>query len=417
MTTSWGLFGGDKLPSGRRSRDLNLKTVVGYFNELAVPGLGNVWFGKQLFLSLLGLAVGDRIHSIGKFTTNDYTNIKIANAIEALACWCAVTDNPVTESGRVRGTQKIAKWNARKNEKYFPSYKDALRSEFYVKITMRMYTTHALPSLGFVETGTSRFNDYCLTDLGINILESCENCWNKKTIVDLLELWVKDDWPKIKSDKNFRRAIRPDVPLSDKIKKLLLTGFLNNPRRAAIKQLCECKNKITLGDKPSFLTIMDDDHWQDIHMGARFFLTRDKAISILDGLEKTMEKGEKLNLEDAIERIKKNEQDAFDILATRAKAFKNCIKYLPDAQSFCNECQQNPIDVLRSLLLRDADNLVLTSNNVIIAGPKFLGTKLAQVINKEDEEREEAPAQNAANLPEGISHWIYNAESLVGDLK
>ena len=46
---TWGLLGPESIAIERRTRTLNLGACVRTFNDLAVPGLGGVWFGKQLF--------------------------------------------------------------------------------------------------------------------------------------------------------------------------------------------------------------------------------------------------------------------------------------------------------------------------------------------------------------------------------
>lgn len=45
--------------SERRTRTLSLGATVRAFNDLAVPGLGGVWFGKQLLLATLGVAIAE----------------------------------------------------------------------------------------------------------------------------------------------------------------------------------------------------------------------------------------------------------------------------------------------------------------------------------------------------------------------
>ena len=57
----WGVLGPENVRSERRTRTLGLGAAVRNFNELAVPGLGGVWFAKQIFLALLGLAVAERV--------------------------------------------------------------------------------------------------------------------------------------------------------------------------------------------------------------------------------------------------------------------------------------------------------------------------------------------------------------------
>jgi hypothetical protein len=68
----------------RRTRTLEVGSAVRAFNDFAVPGMGGVWFGKQLMLSLLGVALAGRPDGRSRVR-----NIEMANAIEALAyCLC-----------------------------------------------------------------------------------------------------------------------------------------------------------------------------------------------------------------------------------------------------------------------------------------------------------------------------------------
>jgi len=62
---SWGLLGPETLASERRTRTLGLGATVRAFNDLAVPGLGGVWFGKELLLATLGVAIAERIRNSG----------------------------------------------------------------------------------------------------------------------------------------------------------------------------------------------------------------------------------------------------------------------------------------------------------------------------------------------------------------
>jgi hypothetical protein len=85
------------------------------FNDLSVPGLGGVWFGKQLFLATLGVAVAQEARERGKRVTN----IEVANTIEALACWLAYQQNNWQKDPRLRGQTKmryretgLSSWNS-----------------------------------------------------------------------------------------------------------------------------------------------------------------------------------------------------------------------------------------------------------------------------------------------------------------
>jgi hypothetical protein len=76
------------------------------FNQLAVPRLGGVWFAKQIFLATLGVRVADRLRPISA----NVKAIEIANAVEALACWCAFNSNGWTSDP---GCAAVRNWPAK----------------------------------------------------------------------------------------------------------------------------------------------------------------------------------------------------------------------------------------------------------------------------------------------------------------
>jgi hypothetical protein len=100
---TWGLLGPESLASERRTRTLGLGATVRLLNDLAVPGLGGVSFGKQLFLATLGVAIAQRVRHSGK----KVRNIEVANAVEALACWLALEGNGWKPNPRLRGATKM----------------------------------------------------------------------------------------------------------------------------------------------------------------------------------------------------------------------------------------------------------------------------------------------------------------------
>jgi len=103
-TIAWGLLGPGMLSTARRTRTLGLGTTVRAFNDQAVPGLGGVWFGKQLLLATLGVAVAERARNSGKSAQN----IQVTNAVEALACWLGLDSKRWERDPRVRGALKFA---------------------------------------------------------------------------------------------------------------------------------------------------------------------------------------------------------------------------------------------------------------------------------------------------------------------
>ncbi len=95
----WGILGPGKVESTRRVRTLNLAATTRAFNEMAVPGLGGVWFGRQIFLAVLGVQVAQQARTRDSCATT----IVVTNAIEALACWLALK-HATQRDARVRGS-------------------------------------------------------------------------------------------------------------------------------------------------------------------------------------------------------------------------------------------------------------------------------------------------------------------------
>ena len=157
---AWGLLGPEFLPNTRRNRTLGLGASVRRFNDLAVPGLGGVWYGKQLLLATLGVAVAEAARSQGV----KVQNIEVANAIEALACWLAFKSNGSSSDSRLRGNTKL------QGKDNF-SFRRVRQRNFYVTQPMRMATVQALPALGFVESDSARFNAFCCAEGGSNFIE------------------------------------------------------------------------------------------------------------------------------------------------------------------------------------------------------------------------------------------------------
>lgn len=83
-------------------------SAVRDLHERAVPGLGGVRFGKQLFLAALGVAVAERARECRV----QVSNIEVANAIEALACWLTWNHGASEQSsdgfGEALGKRKFA---------------------------------------------------------------------------------------------------------------------------------------------------------------------------------------------------------------------------------------------------------------------------------------------------------------------
>lgn len=158
MADRWGLLGPELLPNARRTRTLGLGASVRAFNDLAVPGLGGVWYGKQLLLATLGVAVAEAARDRGA----KVQNIEVANAIEALACWLAFNKTGWSRDARLRGNTKL-------HGKDDLSFRRVRQRSFYVTQPMRMATVQALPALGFVDSDSARFKAFRCSDAGSGV--------------------------------------------------------------------------------------------------------------------------------------------------------------------------------------------------------------------------------------------------------
>lgn len=181
MTMQWGILGPGTIESVRRVRTLDLTPCVRLFNELAVPGLGGVWFGKQLFLATLGVLVAEQANERGCRVTK----ITVANAIEAIACWLALTGEPRTNGGRVLGSTKLVG-----HDSY--SFSKVSQLNFYVTTPMRTSTVTALPALGLVEASGNCVRPdlfYSIVIVASSAQEEGVSGTNKKPKVDLFAIF------------------------------------------------------------------------------------------------------------------------------------------------------------------------------------------------------------------------------------
>lgn len=412
---TWGLLGPEFLPNSRRTRTLGLGATVRLFNDLAVPGLGGVWYGKQLLLASLGVAVAEHARGNGA----KVQNIEVANAIEALACWLAFRQNNWKSDSRLRGNTKLKV----KGDDF--SFKRVRQRNFYVTQPMRMATVQALPALGLAKADGTRFNAFECTDAGTAFVEqACEGYrpYNR-SIIDHLVQWVLGRDNRTDTDA-LRNALSPLTSLSDDTLPLLSERLIQggnedseDKRRrsnalAWVEEIRKNPEKNGWDAKPQ---ILDDEHWHDLVAGAKLFNARDAAIAVLDAMEahignKTQGQSHALQTEvpEALSHL-------LAALKSAAQAFLDTKHADKEANTFCSECAQNSASaVLRSLVVRDQHVLRLVGE-VIKPGSAFRGSALP---TRDDEmDVEDTPnSKKIIPLPEGISYRMRNLYLLNLDL-
>lgn len=389
----WGVLARDHAGITRRTRGLGLGAAVRIFNELAVPGLGGIWFARPLAWAILGIKLA-REH--------DLSSIEVANAIEALACWHGRAER----DPRVRGRRKMGGVGSR-----FVAFSEASRPGFYVTQPFRQATVIPLPAFGLVKSESHRFSAFELTDEGESLLQHAFGKFrpNNRSVEAELSRWI-DGEQGIHTDP-MRKALSPreDLPLTARefLRERLECHGEGALRRTAVLRWLRTLNSEKAPGWKTRPAGIDHSHWGHLRAGGSFFRLRDAALEALDGAEYEVRVGGKLGLEavdrDPIRRL-------MSALNVRAQNFlKECPAPFgaKEAESFAHELvNAQPSDALRCLVNRDQRRLVMRGD-IVIPGLDF--PRNAPVLNNgnedasEGEEGPEAPINRLLRLPEGIS--------------
>jgi hypothetical protein len=393
-----------------------LGAAVRKFNQLAVPGLGGVWFAKQIFLATLGVRVADRLRSVSA----NVKAIEIANAVEALACWCAFDSNGWTGDSRLRGRQKLY-------GKDDVTFARLGQPRFYVTQPMRMTTVEALVDLGFVQPGSQRFNSFRCTQAGMDLVGAAAAGYrpHNATVEEYLFGRAKDN-ASISNTRALREALSPLVVLQPDARALLrdklCEGAGLNPKAARRKNALswvrsiEVQNPAGWEAKPS---VLEADHWNDLRLGARFFTARNAAVDMLNAIETQM-----ASL--AAPKLAADGAQKLSPVQQRLGALREAAQRFLDegtdptegrsATAFCRECVgADPVAIVRNVVKRDDRVLRLVGNDVL-PGAAF---SLHPQAETSDEERDGPGADNAGRVPvpAGISGRIRNLYLLDLDLQ
>lgn len=404
----WGLLGPETLHSERRTRTLGLGASIRLFNDLAVPGIGGVWFGKQLMLATLGVATAEAACAAGA----NVQNIETANAIEALACWLAFEGNDWTRDDRLRGNTKL-------QGKDFSNFKRVRQRQFYVTQPMRMATVQALPALGLVSADGSRFNTFKCSPAGRDFIEAACTDYSpyKTTVLKYLVKWVRGDVDKVDSNQ-LRNALSPLVTMSGEARNILKEQLLQGSQRRAdamewMEALTHLSPTATEWDnKPENL---DANHWHELKVGSLFFKTRDAAIAVLDALEAHIGNkggGQRFVLKNP---TPENVRDKIADLRAAGQAFLDAGHTEPGAIEFCRQCNnKEDAEVLQSLVERDGHVLRLVGQ-AVLPGPAFRGAVLP--VSDSDDDADSPYTKKRIPLPEHISYRMRNLYLLNLDLQ
>jgi hypothetical protein len=415
----WGLLGPETVMSQRRTRTLGLGAAVRSFNDLAVPGLGGAWFAKQLYLSILGVAVAEKARSYGMRVQN----IEVTNAVEALACWLALQANGWAPDPRLRGARKM-------RQSTDLSFAHVRRRNFYVTQPMRQATVQPLRALGLAESSGERFNAFCSTSAGKDFIDTAGADFApyfSRTVLEHVVRWVTGDHEKVYS---LTEALSPLEPMSLRAREIVRERLAQGPafeatrREAAMRWVADLREKapelVEWHAKPLML---DESHWQDLHAGALFFETRDAAIGVLDHVEAHIgNQGDEQRLS-----LKAPLPDTISqqIAVVRASA-KTFLENQHDpspgkmASAFCGECTNADEAILLAMLVArcEGSGLQQRSSGDIVPGVAFHGAQIPQeTARSPEDDGAETEVEQTIPLPDHISNRVRNLFLLHLDLR
>ncbi|WP_243439376.1 hypothetical protein [Fundidesulfovibrio soli] len=418
MDIFWGMLGPERIISTSRARTLGLGSVVRHYNDRAVPGLGGIWFGKQLLLALMGIAVAQRLRDC----SDNAKNIETANAIEALACLLSFERNGHSSDSRLRGVEKLRG----KKDRAFSTLR---RPGFYVAQPMRTATVQPLPALGLVEGGMVMFNDYRCSQLGKDFIDAACGVvplrYGTQSVLDVLSSWASaGDRPPNAKD-SLVTVLSPLEPLAGEacghLRQQLRNGAGEGPRRrrdalAWVESLARPGARHEGWErKPECLSI---EHWMDLRSGAAFFQARDAALDLLDATEaqlrnKVDERALRLDgpfpneLEQPVSSLRRLAKAFLDLGSDTSPGKM--------ASSFCLECSQDsPSRVLRNLAERDGRCLRLV-DGALLPGVAFRKSQGIPDPGAQTE-RQQPDADKQDTFPHGISARMRNLYLLNLDL-
>lgn len=415
MSIMWGLLGPATISSQRRTRTLGLGASVRLFNEKAVPGTGGLWFAKPLLLALLGIWVAERFRDEGR----SLSNIKVANAVEALACWLAFSNTAWQSDARLRGINTLPR-DIREL-----TFKNAAQRSFYVTQPMRLGTVQALPALGLVSQKNLRFNSYSCTgsspfdpekSLGEAFIEAATTRFrpNNLSVLEFLTQWARGDRQATPKEQVLRKALSPLMPLPHDACSLLRERLIQGDGGERRKNILAWAEDIRRGGRyPTWdnrPACIDENHWCDLQAGALFFALQAAAYTALEAMEKHIAGLKKpcLSLDENLPEEVKN---TLNILREKACVCQNLGAYdgleRAEARAFIGECLQDDSRRRASSLVKRDGRVLCLDGNAIRPGPAFDSS----LPDPGDENEENAP------FPPNISFRVKHLYRLHLDLR
>lgn len=203
-----------QISTSRISLDFDLRTADLFFRELVVPGLGRIWFARQLSWPLAALALYEELASSG---SNAPKPTAICHGIEALACKLEYEANSdrETRSRRILGSRAFG----REDGQEIWSFHRLHQASNYVRNTHRQAATRAIRvdgGLGFARG--PRFDLLELEPVGHALANAFLNQnvgQGGTTLRKWIVGWLQDEKKLPSSHASFRTAFSPEHATDD----------------------------------------------------------------------------------------------------------------------------------------------------------------------------------------------------------
>lgn len=214
MTSVWFSPAPSEINLSRISLDFDLRAADLFFRELVVPGLGRIWFARQLSWPLAALALHEGLANNGSIAPKPTA---ICHGIEALACKLQYAANPdqATRSRRILGSRAFG----RDENSEVWTFQQLHQRRNYVQNTHRQAATRAMNverGLGFARG--SRFDLLELEEVGRGLANAFLNQpvgQGGTTLRKWLVGWLSGEKELRASGDSFLRALSPEHPTQE----------------------------------------------------------------------------------------------------------------------------------------------------------------------------------------------------------
>jgi hypothetical protein len=400
IMNKWFIPDTEDFASERVTVHLGLNKALRYYRELVAPGIGGVWFVRQLSWAVAGISLAETVIS-----GRHHSASKIANAIEALACKLIWHKN--NQEQGIRGKRAFVRYPSAW------SFQELSQQRYYVQTTFRQSSVRALSGLGLANGG-ARFNTMALQPLGKDL---ASRFLGKNG--DALRDWInaKDPFSKPKIGDEWsgpQRAARwlGRLNADYKEKQLVLERLRTNDgssdsdrRRRLIdvfedgidSGLPELKKKLS----PQQLKEIEASEAFDALLGSGRNLIH-KCASSLDGSRWKPVK-DLINDTALDEAIRDLKTQATNFIA-KAEDRQRLHLLHEDAKGFASDIMRKNGDnasILANVISRDSEILICTDSNRIEQGPLFDHYRVNESKNassgKEDDKEIGSEESSTAN--------------------